>query len=104
MKSIFLVLVVLLSFAAVEAKFAFNKERLVAPLETDKPMPEPIDFHAPFKYETCGSAFGDIFKQMTLLYGDLYGSQGLNTAFYRMYQFILIRLPSFWHVCFSKSQ
>ena len=103
MKSIFCVLLVLVFFTAAEAKFKFDKERLVAPLETDKPMPEPIDFHAPFTYETCGSAFGDIFKQVTLIYGDLYGSNGLNTAFYRMYQFVLIRIPQFWHVCFSKN-
>jgi hypothetical protein len=85
MKSIFAILVLLAFVSTVDAKFKFDKERLVAPLPTDKPMPEPIDFHAPFKYETCGGAFSDIFKQLTLIYGDVYGSQGLNTAFYRMY-------------------
>ena len=85
MKSIFAILLLLAFVSTVDAKFKLDKERLVAPLPTDKPMPEPIDFHAPFKYESCGSAFGDIFKQLTLIYGDVYGSQGLNTAFYRMY-------------------
>ena len=74
MKTIFVVLVVLAFISTVEARLRFDKERLVAPLATDKPMPEPIDFHAPFHYETCGSAFGDIFKQLTLIYGDVYGS------------------------------
>lgn len=103
MKSIFVLLVAVLFISAVQAKFFIDKEKLVAPLPTDKPMPEPIDFHAPFKYTSCGSAFGDIFHQLTLIYGDVYGSQGLNTAFFRMYQFVLTRLPAFWHVCFSKN-
>jgi hypothetical protein len=54
-------------------------------LPTDKPLPQPVDFHKPFSYTTCGSAFKDIFTQITLLYGDLYGSIGLNTAFFRIY-------------------
>ena len=51
----------------------------------DRPMPEPIDFHGKFSYSGCGSAFADIFGQLSLLYGDLYGTTGLNTAFYRIY-------------------
>ena len=73
---------------------------VVSSQTTDKPMPEPVDFHAPFAYSTCGTAFKDIFKQITLIYGDLYGSIGLNTAFFRLWQFVLIQLPAFWHVCF----
>ena len=67
---------------------------------SDKPMPSPVDFHKNFSYSGCGAAFGDIAKQITLLYGDLYGTAGLNTAFYRIFQFIMVRIPAWWTTCF----
>jgi hypothetical protein len=68
--------------------------------EGDKPLPTPVDFHKDFTYDGCGAAFKDIIGQVTLLYGDMYGSVGLNTAFYRLYQFVMIRIPTWWTTCF----
>ena len=69
-------------------------------IEADKPLPEPVDFHGKFTYKGCWAGFADIFGQLSLLYGDLYGTAGLNTAFYRIYQFGFIRIPAWWNACF----
>mmetsp|Transcript_22237 Transcript_22237/g.24725 ORF Transcript_22237/g.24725 Transcript_22237/m.24725 type:complete len:100 (+) Transcript_22237:38-337(+) len=59
----------------------------------------PIDFHSPFAYSSCGGAIADIINQIVIIYGDIYGTQGLNTVIFRAYQVIMVKFAAAGEAC-----
>ena len=41
----------------------------------------------------------DIVNQFVIIYGDFYGTVGLNTVLYRVYQVIAVKIPAASKVC-----
>mmetsp|Transcript_28556 Transcript_28556/g.32638 ORF Transcript_28556/g.32638 Transcript_28556/m.32638 type:complete len:97 (-) Transcript_28556:34-324(-) len=56
--------------------------------------PEPIDFHKQFSYQSCKEGVYDLINQAVVLYGDVYGTVGINTALYRFWQLVIVRFPA----------